>query len=178
MLGCTRSQRRPARRLKLAASEKESSMTPHPAVLRFLPLAVLVLLLAALPLSAQTAELVRDIDVTFDRSSAPSSDPRNLFPWQGRLYFAATQQGGSAATQQGGSGTEPWVTDGTASGTQLLADVCPGACSSSPQFLRGVGNAPLFVASPVPDFGGEHLCRSDGTPASRFPLTDMMCDAE
>jgi len=148
-------------------------MTAQPVVPRFFALAVLVLLLAALPLSGQTAELVRDINVTIDpHSFAPSSDPQNLFAWQGRLFFAATQQGGTAPTQQGGSGTEPWVTDGTASGTQLLADVCPGACSSSPQFLGGVGNAVFFGASPDPNGDGQQLWRSDGTRAGTFPLAD------
>lgn len=80
-------------------------MTYRAAALRVLLLAVLVL--GAAPASAQIAELVRDINVTLGPYFLPlSSDPNNLFPWQGRLFFAATQAS---------SGSEPWVTDGTAS---------------------------------------------------------------
>ncbi len=32
----------------------------------------------------------------------------------------------------GSSGQEPWSTDGTPSGTKLLADICPGPCDSQP----------------------------------------------
>jgi ELWxxDGT repeat protein len=140
-------------------------MTHRATALRVLPLAVLAL--GTAPLSAQVAELVRDINVTAGPSGpfAPSSDPMSFFPWQGRLFFAATQQG---------SGREPWVTDGTASGTQLLADVCQGDCWSSPQFFGGMGNAVLFGALPdVPGFEGQQLWRSDGTRAGTFALTDL-----
>ena len=138
-------------------------MTRRATALRVLPLAVLAL--GAAPLSAQVAEQVRDIDVTLGPASLPSSsDPANLFPWQGRLFFAATQQS---------SGSEPWVTDGTASGTQLLADICPGDCWSSPRFFGGVGNAVLFGASPdAHNSEGQQLWRSDGTRAGTFALTD------
>jgi ELWxxDGT repeat protein len=140
-------------------------MSHRAAALRIVPFAVL--LFAAPHLRAQTADLVRDINVTIDPASqAPGSNPGNLFPWQGKLFFAAAQAA---------SGREPWVTDGTASGTQLLADVCPGSCSSSPQFYAGLGGLVLFGVSPgIPILeNGQQLWRSDGTRAGTFPLTDL-----
>jgi ELWxxDGT repeat protein len=142
-------------------------MSPRAPSLRIVSFAVLLIFIAASHLGAQTADLVRDINVTIDPASqAPGSNPGNLFPWQGKLFFAAAQAA---------SGTEPWVTDGTASGTQLLADVCPGSCSSSPQFYAGLGGLVVFGVFPdIPILEhGQQLWRSDGTRAGTFPLTDL-----
>lgn len=43
-------------------------------------------------------------------------------------------------------GTELWVTDGTAPNTRLLADICPGQCSSNPANLHPEGNTLYFGA--------------------------------
>ncbi|WP_164002990.1 ELWxxDGT repeat protein [Pyxidicoccus caerfyrddinensis] len=45
------------------------------------------------------------------------------------------------------SGMEPWVSDGTEAGTRRLADLAPGAYSSSPRLFRRVGTAIYFVAN-------------------------------
>ena len=62
--------------------------------------------------------LVADLD--------PGRDPDPLDPLVmtvlgNRLYFT----GDSTET-----GREPWISDGTAAGTRMLADLCPGPCSS------------------------------------------------
>jgi ELWxxDGT repeat protein len=48
-------------------------------------------------------------------------------------------------------GREPWVTDGTPTGTTNLSDLVAGTASSDPQnFTAGTGNQFFFTASPVP----------------------------
>jgi ELWxxDGT repeat protein len=44
------------------------------------------------------------------------------------------------------SGLEPWVSDGTAAGTRLLADLRPGNGSSNPTILGVAGALAYFVA--------------------------------
>ncbi len=67
-------------------------------------------------------------------------------------------------------GAELWRTDGTPEGTELVADICPGACSSVPTELRALLGAMYFQAID-PEFGAE-LWRSDGTPEG----TEMVAD--
>jgi len=80
----------------------------------------------------------------------------------GRLIFSAND---------GVHGSEPWVTDGTAAGTQLLADITPGADSSIPgssnpaqcgQFVSMDGYA--YFGARMNSLTGS-LWRTDGTPA-------------
>src|SRR3954447_13724071 len=70
---------------------------------------------------AQTASLVADINPSLESGNA-SSNPRQLTAWGGKVLF-------SAGTRN--AGTEVWVTDGTATGTQRLTDACPGRCGSA-----------------------------------------------
>lgn len=75
-----------------------------------------------------------------------SSNPMFLTPMAGgRMVFAATD---------GGSGTELWVSDGTASGTTLLADLHPGvgppfgqANNSFPRQFTQAGGLTYFTAT-------------------------------
>jgi ELWxxDGT repeat protein len=57
-------------------------------------------------------------------------------------------------------GSEPWVSDGTAAGTHLVADLCPGPCSSSSFDYTAVGDR-LYLFSQ--DAGGTSLWATDGT---------------
>jgi ELWxxDGT repeat protein len=68
-------------------------------------------------------------------------------------------------------GDEVWITDGTAAGTHLLADVCPGPCSGFRLAMETVlGTATgrtWFLASPHdgnPDAADDELWVTDGTP--------------
>ncbi len=61
-----------------------------------------------------------------------------------------------------GYGNELWRSDGTATGTFLVADLAPGAESSTPRDLRALGTI-LFFTVDVPGLGREPW-RTDGTP--------------
>lgn len=69
-------------------------------------------------------------------------------------------------------GLEPWVTDGTAPGTSVLADLEPGVGHSSPGILATTGAIAFFVATTTAN--GTQLWRTDGTFAGTFRLTDRV----
>jgi ELWxxDGT repeat protein len=83
------------------------------------------LFVALLPLAlsgaayAQLATLVADLN-TANSPFAASSSPGTFITLGSRLVFLAYQPT---------VGREWWATDGTAQGTELLADSCPGECS-------------------------------------------------
>jgi len=70
-------------------------------------------------------------------------------------------------------GAEPWVSDGTASGTHLLGDLCPGACSSSPVNFAEVPGGAIFLAEGADS--GHQLWATDltalGTRRITHPIT-------
>ena len=65
-------------------------------------------------------------------------------------------------------GREAWVTDGTAAGTRMLADIQPGTLSTNPRSFVTIGDV-LFFTAATPAAGdwpaGHRLWRSDGSPA-------------
>jgi len=85
----------------------------------FRPL-ILPLLLMILPLAAtaQRAHLVADLQVG---PVSQSSSPFGFVAFAGEVYFTARNEA---------VGMELWATDGTAQGTRLVADFCPGSCDS------------------------------------------------
>ncbi len=119
---------------------------------RFVPL--VLLLSVPFAIRAQTAGAVLDIDPGVPGLGA-SASPRSLTVAGGKLFFTADEPS---------SGRELWVTDGTAAGTEMLADICPGDCSSDPAVFGGLGGVLLFA-----DNTGR-LWRSDGTRAGTFTL--------
>ncbi len=68
-------------------------------------------------------------------------------------------------------GWELWRTDATAEGTWLVADICPGKCSSQPWELRPALGAVYFSALD-PDHGVE-LWRTDGTASGTELVADL-----
>jgi ELWxxDGT repeat protein len=94
----------------------------------FLLLLFLSLLGLAAAAGGQTAAPVIDLNT----SAAPfpsSSNPGQLTAVRGgRIVFAAS-------TQE--SGRELWASDGTAAGSRMLFDACPGDCDSDPEPPRG-----------------------------------------
>eukprot|EP01012_Entosiphon_sulcatum_P005928 TRINITY_DN12762_c0_g1_i1.p1 TRINITY_DN12762_c0_g1~~TRINITY_DN12762_c0_g1_i1.p1 ORF type:complete len:3053 (-),score=412.97 TRINITY_DN12762_c0_g1_i1:99-9257(-) len=79
-----------------------------------------------------------------------------LCAFNGAILFAA---------DDGNTGTELWASDGT-DGTALLADICVGACSSSPASFAAT--APLlFFAATTADSGRE-LWSTDGSNSARL----------
>lgn len=67
-------------------------------------------------------------------------------------------------------GAEPWITDGTADGTRLLADVNPGAGASHPNRFTESGGRLYFSAQNA--IHGRELWVSDGTPEGTRMLAD------
>ncbi len=70
-----------------------------------------------------------------------------------------------------GTGQELWRTDGTPEGTFLLADACPGSCSSRP--VVGAQREGLALFGATDPQGGRDLWRTDGTPEGTFQLADF-----
>ena len=69
------------------------------------------------------------------------------------------------------AGIELWVSDGSAAGTQLLADLWPGAASSLPSPLA-VWRGELYFSADSPALGRE-LYATDGTPAGTRLVLDI-----
>jgi ELWxxDGT repeat protein len=82
----------------------------------------LVLALSLSPLAAQPAFQVADIRTTVDPLSPfVYNFATDFVELGGAVYFTA---------EDGIHGTELWRSDGTAAGTRLVKDICPGTCSS------------------------------------------------
>jgi ELWxxDGT repeat protein/autotransporter-associated beta strand protein len=85
----------------------------------------------------------------------------------GRLFYYAND---------GTNGSEPWVSDGTAAGTQMLKDINPGSGGSSDNIFehqRFVNlNGTLFFNAYDP-VNGEELWKSDGTTAGTVLVKDI-----
>lgn len=69
------------------------------------------------------------------------------------------------------TGAELWISDGSAGGTTLLADIHPGAESSQPSNLFRVGSRVFFTAN-APNLGRE-LWVTDGTAAGTRLVVDL-----
>ncbi len=113
--------------------------------------------------AAQT--LVRDINPTTSATN-PGSEPRAI---QGGPTFALVD------ADDGLDGYEPWITDGTAAGTRLLADIWPGSAGSL-SFLDGstavdANGLVYFVAED--GVTGDALWRTDGTTAGTVRVVDL-----
>lgn len=100
---------------------------------------------SALP--AQTLEMVSDINPT------GSSDPQVAYPFNGKLYFLASD---------GTHGRELWHTDGTAANTDMLLDINPGGDANC-LFMDTFQNR-LFFQATDPAYGKE-IWWTDGTAA-------------
>ena len=112
--------------------------------------------------TSEGTQIVSDINpggVSFYYYSLPvdrySSEPENLTQFNGKIYFSA-RVGVREEFQfdlfdledrPGDTGRELWVTDGTSEGTQLVADLNPGAEYSNPSNFSVVGDELLFTAN-------------------------------
>ena len=99
--------------------------------------------------TSEGTQLVADINPN-RISSYPDyytgSNPDNFVEFNGKLYFAADD--GSE------TGNELWVSDGTSEGTQLVADINPGADDSYPSGFT-VFNNELFFRAVTSETSGE-----------------------
>ncbi|MDF1798482.1 MAG: hypothetical protein P1V81_04850 [Planctomycetota bacterium] len=124
------------------------------------------------PSGAQSCDLVYDFNQDASpRSSNPEAArlidgvpvaPGGFVPMGGAWYFRATTQL---------EGTELWRTDGTAAGTQLVADIAPGPVGSDPAGFTV--HAGLLYFQARTDAEGVELWRSDGTAAGTSLVTDL-----
>lgn len=103
--------------------------------------------------SATNTSLVRVSGAAVNLVKVINSSPTYPGPIKtiaGRMYFFA---------DNGVNGTEPWVSDGTMAGTNMLVDSNPGSAGSYGNFLNAVGDFSFFSAN-------ARLYRTRGTPAS------------
>ncbi len=105
--------------------------------------------------------LVKDIN-TIPR--AQGSSPRGYVTAGNLAFFTA---------DDGLSGTELWRTDGTPAGTFLIADACPGACSSQPAVVAATATSVFFQAFET-GFGLVDLWSTDGSPAGTVRLAQRL----
>ena len=117
--------------------------------------------LAGPPLDAQVASLVADLNVDPVFGFGPSSDPRLFVQLPGRVVFVASDPN---------AGVELWTTDATSHGTELLADICPGGCSSDPFPLGAAGGVSFWSVEDEDRGFNRSLWRSDGTRAGTYRL--------
>ena len=89
--------------------------------------------------------------------AAPMAQPSGL-----RTLFSATN---------GSNGTELWITDGTAAGTQMLMDIYPGFAGSGTKSFQMVDGKIVFVAGNAAS--GSELWTTDGTAAGTHLLKDI-----
>jgi len=107
-------------------------------------------LLTTIPSSGKAAELVKDINTVAQSIGTYS---RGFVELGGEHYFFAGD---------GISGHELWKTDGTEIGTQMVVDICPGACDAS--FQGNIINLDgTLIFGAWAGINGTELWSSDGT---------------
>ena len=94
-----------------------------------------------------------------------SSSPASFVAAGGYLYFGAND---------GAHGVELWRTDGTAAGTQLVADVAPGAANGVTPNAGIVALRDVVYFAGNDGVTGSELWRSDGTAAGTYEVADVV----
>ena len=142
-------------------------MTTRRSSLLLPTLAILATLagLAAVPTLAQPAYMVADLEAT-----VPTHD-------KGWFELPETLVVGDLAyflEEDGVRGRELWRSDGTALGTFLVRDLCPGSCGSrtwSTGLMAALGEELVFVAND--GVHGLELWRTDGTALGTSLVVDL-----
>lgn len=116
--------------------------------------------------TAAGTALLADIDPVVSSRGPESSTPQEFVEWHGLVYFTA------ATTQFGGR--DLWCTDGTSTGTTLVADVGPGS-GPIPYGLVATPSRLYFIAGPLVG-GFRYLWTSNGTAAGTAPVTQRAVD--
>ena len=122
--------------------------------------------------TAEGTQLLVDLnpgvyDGNYGPPFAEGSNPRSLVEFNGKLYFSAND---------GKSGSELWVSDGTAEGTQLLVDLRPNSSygfnsGSYPYNLVEFNNKLYFTANDGES--GDELYVTDGTAEGTQLVADI-----
>ena len=71
------------------------------------------------------------------------------------------------------NGVEPWISDGTVTGTRMLSDLMPGHMSSNPGRFVATGSRFVYFYANHPTLGRE-LWRTDGTAAGTQLVQDFV----
>lgn len=127
-----------------------------------------LLLVASLALPAQAAELVEDLNPglsVFDPSVTPFSSFEAYTPVQAGVVFLGRLQEDAVLVDAPQCGL--YVTDGTAEGTERLAELCGDAPNLDVAYARKVGangSVALFADA------RKRIWRTDGTAAGTYPL--------
>ena len=89
------------------------------------------------------------------------------------MYYRFDSSGLTFSLLDSTNGVEPWISNGTVSGTALLADINPGIASSNPIFQFKYNNQQYFAADDNDDTDGIHsLFKIAGTlPVSLLSFT-------
>ncbi|HEV2846140.1 MAG TPA: hypothetical protein VG477_14895, partial [Thermoanaerobaculia bacterium] len=111
--------------------------------------------------AAQTPRLVKDINTV---PVAQGASPQGYATAGGLAFFTA---------DDGESGAELWRTDGTAAGTSLVAETCPGDCGGAPVVVARAGGSVFFQAFGR-GFGPVDLWITDGSPAGTVRLAGSL----
>jgi ELWxxDGT repeat protein len=119
--------------------------------------------------TAAGTQLLVDINPGINEvGNVNSSDPSNFIEFAGKLYFAA---------DDGTHGSELFVSDGTAEGTQLLVDINQGEDSSGDSYSSFPSNFVEFndklYFTANDEVNGTELFVSDGTAAGTQLLADI-----
>ncbi|HKI00577.1 MAG TPA: ELWxxDGT repeat protein [Thermoanaerobaculia bacterium] len=133
----------------------------HFRAVRCLCLVLIASLLGTAEAHAQLAFKVKDLNTTKPRAVA---DP--LMP-----DFATLGTTMLFSLDDGGTGRELWRLDGITGSAELLKDLCPGSCSSSPYQLTSVGSLVFFTANDGAH--GLELWKSDGTAGGTVMVRDI-----
>jgi ELWxxDGT repeat protein len=115
----------------------------------------------------QGTTLVKDINQGAPSTASPGqSYPRNFARIGDKMVFSG---------ENGVNGRELWISDGTPAGTVMLADINPGAPSSSPQDFTVVGAYVYFSAETAT--AGRELWRVLLNPGASTPVPPISCPA-
>jgi ELWxxDGT repeat protein len=106
-----------------------------------------------------TAALVKDIDPGTASGFLPADDTQ-FVALGNKLIFAG---------DDGVNGTEPWVSDGTDTGTMMLANINPNGDSTPDEFV--LGNGVVYFTA----YNGTstQIWQTDGTSANTIQLTNV-----
>ncbi|HEV7505061.1 MAG TPA: hypothetical protein VGS07_09135 [Thermoanaerobaculia bacterium] len=110
--------------------------------------------------TARTTMMVADL-CPGSCSAFPQPNAIFLVTAGGRVFFQA---------EDPTAGRELFVSNGTAAGTRLVLDLCPGACGSSAGLLPAGGEVYFYGRDPE---HGVELWASDGTPGGTRRLSDF-----
>lgn len=96
---------------------------------------------------------------------APSTGPRWLAAWRGKIWFQATAKDRK-------TGSELWSYDPKAKKAMLVVNLGPGSLGSNPEHLLAVGSRHLWFTAFTASFGQE-LWQTDGTAAGTKLVHDI-----